>query len=74
GHTDKRPITTALFPSNWELSTARSLAIVKYLTELGISPMRLAATGFGQHHPLDDRENELAYARNRRIELKLTSR
>ncbi|MEM9532036.1 MAG: peptidoglycan -binding protein, partial [Pseudomonadota bacterium] len=47
GHTDKRPITTALFPSNWELSTARSLAIVKYLTELGISPMRLAATGFG---------------------------
>lgn len=74
GHTDKRPITTPMFPSNWELSTARSLAIVKYLTELGISPLRLAATGFGQHHPLDDRENELAYARNRRIELKLTAR
>ncbi len=74
GHTDVRPITTPQFPSNWELSTARALAIVKYLTERGVSPTRLAATGFGEFHPLDARENELAFARNRRIELKLTSR
>lgn len=74
GHTDRRPISTARFPSNWELSTARALAIVKYLVELGIPPERLAATGFGSFQPIDDRRNELAYARNRRIELKLTAR
>jgi chemotaxis protein MotB len=74
GHTDRRPITTPQFPSNWELSTGRALAIVKYMVELGVEPSRLAATGFGQHHPLDNRDNELAYARNRRIEIKLTSR
>lgn len=74
GHTDKRPINSSQFPSNWELSTARALAIVKYMIDLGIEPRQLAATGFGEYHPLDDRENELAYARNRRIELKLTQR
>ncbi|MEM9182054.1 MAG: peptidoglycan -binding protein [Pseudomonadota bacterium] len=74
GHTDIRPITTAAYPSNWELSTARALAIVRYLQRSDIDPRRLAATGFGQYHPLDPRENELAYARNRRIELKLTAR
>ena len=74
GHTDRRPIKSAEFPSNWELSTDRALAIIKYMISLGIDPKRLAATGFGEFHPLDDRENELAYARNRRIELKLTSR
>ena len=74
GHTDRRPISSLEFPSNWELSTHRALAIVKYMISLGTDPKRLAATGFGEYHPLDDRENELAYARNRRIELKLTSR
>lgn len=74
GHTDRRPITTAEFPSNWELSTDRALAIVKYLIALGINPRRLAATGFGEYHPLDTADNELAFARNRRIELKLTAR
>lgn len=74
GHTDKRPIATSQFPSNWELSTARAIAIVKHLVSLGVAPHRLAATGFGAQHPLDARENELAYARNRRIELKLTAR
>ena len=74
GHTDHRPIKSPEFPSNWELSTDRALAIVKYMISLGVDPRRLAATGFGEFHPLDDRENELAYARNRRIELKLTSR
>lgn len=74
GHTDRRPIATARFPSNWELSTARALAIVKFLRSQGIAPQRLAATGYGEFHPLDARNNEEAYARNRRIELKLTSR
>lgn len=74
GHTDRRPIATPRFPSNWELSTARALAIVKFLHGQGIPPERLAATGYGEFHPLDARSTDEAYARNRRIELKLTSR
>ncbi|TDJ70019.1 MAG: peptidoglycan -binding protein [Proteobacteria bacterium] len=72
GHTDRRPIQTARFPSNWELSTARALSVVNYLIARGISPVRLAATGFGEFRPLDDRISEDAYKRNRRIEIKLT--
>ena len=72
GHTDRRPIQTARFPSNWELSTARALSVVNYLVAQGISPVRLAATGFGEFRPLDDRISEDAYKRNRRIEIKLT--
>ena len=74
GHTDRRPISNARFPSNWELSTARALAIVKFLRGQGIPPQRLAATGYGEFHALNARNTEEAYARNRRIELKLTSR
>lgn len=74
GHTDRRPIATARFPSNWELSTARALAIVKFLRDQGVPAQRLAATGFGEFHPLDNRDTPDAYTRNRRIELKLTTR
>lgn len=72
GHTDRRPIHTDKFPSNWELSMARALSIVDYLIEQGIPAERLAATGFGQHHPLNPANTEAAYRQNRRIELKLT--
>ena len=74
GHTDRRPISTARFPSNWELSTARALAIVKFLRDQGVPAQRLAATGYGEYHPLDGGDSAEAHARNRRIELKLTSR
>lgn len=74
GHTDRRPISTARFPSNWELSTARALAIVKFLRDQGIPAKRLAATGYGEYHPLDPADTPEALTRNRRIELKLTSR
>lgn len=74
GHTDKRPIRTARFPSNWELSTARAIAIVKHLVVSGIPAHRLAANGFGEFRPLDTAENEGAYAVNRRIEIQLTNR
>jgi chemotaxis protein MotB len=74
GHTDKRPIKNDKFPSNWELSQARALAVVKYLIEEGIPPERLAPTGFGEFHPLDPAETEEAYRKNRRIELKITER
>jgi chemotaxis protein MotB len=74
GHTDRRPINTVKFPSNWELSTARALSIVNYLIAQGIAPQRLVAAGFGEFHPLDKRNTPEAYARNRRIEIKLTGR
>lgn len=74
GHTDDRPISTAQFPSNWELSTARAISVVKFLIDQGIPADRLAATGFGQYQPIDPREDEVAWRRNRRIELKLTER
>ena len=74
GHTDERPISTPQFPSNWELSSARSTSVVKYLINQGISPNRLVAAGFGQHQPIDIGSDEIAYRRNRRIEFKLTQR
>ncbi|MFQ5971781.1 MAG: peptidoglycan -binding protein [Alphaproteobacteria bacterium] len=75
GHTDLRPIATALYPSNWELSSARATSVVKFLIdEGGIEPSRLAAAGFGQFHPLDPRLDEIGFRRNRRIEFKLTQR
>ena len=74
GHTDKIPIKTPRFPSNWELSTSRAISVVQHLIERGIPPERLAATGFGEFQPLDTRDDEIAYRRNRRIEFKLTER
>ena len=74
GHTDKRPISTAQFPSNWELSTARANSVLKLLLEIGFSPKRLAATGYGEFYPISDGETQEDFQQNRRIELKLTSR
>ena len=71
GHTAVLPIRTAQFPSNWDLSTARALSVVKYLISQGIPAERMAATGFGQFHPLDPNDNQDAYRRNRRIEMRL---
>jgi len=74
GHTDRVPIRTKRFPSNWELSAARAISVVKFLTILGIPANRFAAAGFGEFQPLDVRNDEFAYRRNRRIELKLDQR
>ena len=74
GHTDKRPIHTAEFPSNWELSSARAVSIVKYLVVQGIPAQHLSANGFGQFQPIDPGNTEAAYAKNRRIEIQLTNR
>ena len=72
GHTDAVPISTFQFPSNWELSTARATAVVRYLIAGGVPENRLAAAGFGEHQPLDTSDDEGALRRNRRIEFKLT--
>ena len=74
GHTDKIPINNEKFNSNWHLSSSRAINIVKLLIENGISPNRLVAAGFGEHSPLLNQENEEAYKKNRRIEIKLTRR
>ena len=74
GHTDARPIRTAQFPSNWELSTARAINVARILQEEGIPAERLAAAGFAEFQPLDPGETDDAYRRNRRIEIKLTTR
>jgi len=74
GHTDNVPIKSRRFPSNWELSTARAISVVKFLTLKGIKPNNLAATGFGEFQPIDPRTGKIANRRNRRIELKLTQR
>lgn len=74
GHTDNDPIATLKFPSNWELSTARALSVVHTLISAGIPANRLAATGFGEHYPITSGSNEVAKAKNRRIELKFTQR
>ena len=76
GHTDVRPISAsaALFRSNWDLSAARAIAVVKYLIAKGVPPQRLVAAGFGEFQPIETGNTEEAYRRNRRIEFKLTER
>ncbi len=72
GYTDKRPINTPQFRSNWELSTARAISVVRFFIDQGVPANRLAAAGFGEYQPIDPGNTEAAYRRNRRIELKLT--
>jgi chemotaxis protein MotB len=75
GHTDKRPLSgTGKFATNWDLSAARAIAVVRYLQSQGLPPEHLLAAGFGEYQPLDLGDTEDAFKRNRRIELKLTDR
>ena len=74
GHTDKNPIKTSKYPSNWELSTARANSVLKLLLELGFSPNRLSAAGYGEFYPIADGNSDEDLQQNRRIELKLTAR
>src|SRR5450755_86352 len=69
GHTDIRPITSAAYRSNWELSAARAISVVQHLISKGVSPQRLVAAGFGEFQPIDPETTEAAFGRNRRIEL-----
>jgi len=72
GHTDRRPFDGSKFPSNWELSTAQAVSVVKFLIGRGLPAEHLAAAGFGEYHPLDPTDDEIAHRRNRRIEFKVT--
>ena len=74
GHTDSRPINSPRFRSNWELSAARAISVVRYLIDKGVNPQHLVAAGFSDNYPLEPGDNETAWQANRRIELKLTER
>lgn len=74
GHTDPIPINTAEFPSNWELSTARAVSVVRYLASRGVPERRMVAAGFGEFFPVARGNSPDALQQNRRIEVKLTDR
>ena len=74
GHTDDVPIQSSRFASNWELSTARAISVVRFLIEQGVPAEHLAATGFGEFQPIASGIDPESRRRNRRIELKLTER
>jgi chemotaxis protein MotB len=74
GHTDHRPIHNDQFESNWELSTERAIAVVRYAIDRGIPADHLSAAGFADNQPIDPGTTDDAYKKNRRIELKLTER
>jgi chemotaxis protein MotB len=69
GHSDNVPIKSSRFPSNWELSTSRALAVVHLLTEMGVTPENISAAGFGEFRPRADNETEEGRQLNRRIEI-----
>ena len=70
GHTDERPISTARFPSNWELSTARATAVLRHLVNVDDIPAaRIGAAGYADSRPVDPRSTPEAWARNRRVEI-----
>jgi chemotaxis protein MotB len=75
GHADNSPIRGGgFFATNWELSAARAVTVVRLLIAFGIPPERLAATGFGEFQPVDTADTAAARTRNRRIEFRLTDR
>jgi chemotaxis protein MotB len=72
GHTDRRPLRgNARFPSNWELSASRAVAVLRYLHEQGVASPRLVASGYAATVPLDPAINKAAHRRNRRVEIRL---
>ena len=67
GHTDDRPIETARYPSNWELSAARAIAVVRYLRDRGLDEARMEAIGYGANRPIASNATAEGRARNRRV-------
>lgn len=69
GHTDDVPIKSAQFPSNWELSTARAISVIRYLEDHGIDRGRLSVAGYGEFHPFAPNDSTERRALNRRVEI-----
>ena len=73
GHTDNKPINTQQFPSNWELSSSRAIAVMRfYLEEMEFNPALISAEGRGEYHPISDNDTAEGCAENRRVEIKLS--
>jgi chemotaxis protein MotB len=72
GHTDDQAISNGQFPTNWELSTARATAVVRFFIRDHVAPGRLAASGYGAMHPITTNATADGRARNRRVEIVLT--
>ncbi|MFT6625088.1 MAG: chemotaxis protein MotB [Cycloclasticus sp.] len=73
GFTDNIPINTFEYPSNWELSAARAASVVHLFAKYGVDPERLAAVGYGEHHPIEDNETSEGRERNRRVVIVIQS-
>lgn len=73
GHTDDIPITSARFPSNWELSAVRASSVVRLLIDKGVGATRLTALGYGENRPVESNDSEEGRARNRRVTLMILS-
>jgi chemotaxis protein MotB len=73
GHTDNVPIKSARFPSNWELSAARAIAVVRFLQEHGVDPSKLAAAGYAEFQPIAPNDTPEGRSQNRRIEISLAA-
>jgi chemotaxis protein MotB len=71
GHTDDRPISTAAFPSNWELSAARASRVARYLIEKGVHPSRIAVQGYANQRPRVPEASPGSRGANRRVEIRL---
>jgi len=69
GHTDDTPISTAQFPSNWELSAARATAVLRKLLDAGLNPGRVSVAGYGEQKPLAGNGSAAGRAKNRRVEI-----
>lgn len=74
GFTDNIPIKSVKYPTNWELSTARASAIVKYLASKGVAPERLSAVGYGEYQPVTTNDTEQGRAQNRRVTIMVAKR
>lgn len=69
GHTDSSPISSALFPSNWELSSARASTVVRLLVKNGVPPQYISAEGYAHYHPVSTNDTAKGRALNRRVEI-----
>lgn len=73
GHTDNVPISTAQFPSNWELSAVRATTVLRIFADAGVPPVRLTAIGYGETRPVEDNDSIEGRARNRRVSIQIDS-
>lgn len=69
GYTDDQPINTLVYPTNWELSAGRAIAVVRMMQAAGVNPARLGATGYGEYRPRTHNTDDQSRAQNRRVSI-----